>query len=175
LLNPAGQERRAATRAARRYPFIVCPRGARRYGVPFEGPPTHPFNPLPALRMTLAVDPDFRWTWVRRVLNACWAEGKDISNPELLVTLTKELSLDGKELWDQSQSPAVKEALKQNTEEAIQKGVFGVPTFSVDGELFWGADRLELLKSFLKGELPATEERVEELLKRPSSANRFTK
>jgi 2-hydroxychromene-2-carboxylate isomerase len=172
LLNAHGQKGPAEIPAKRRYTFIDCLRWARHYGVSLQGPPTHPFNPLPALRMTLALESELRWSWIRRVMDACWVEGKDISQQQTLLILAKELNLEGQELWDQSQTPEVKMALRRNTEEAIQKGVFGVPSFLLKGELFWGADRLEFLKSFLKGQLAPTEGKIDEMLKRPSSATR---
>ncbi|MFO1519070.1 MAG: 2-hydroxychromene-2-carboxylate isomerase [bacterium] len=172
LLNAHGQKGPAEISAKRRYTFIDCLRLAHHDGVPLQGPPTHPFNPLPSLRMSMAVEPGRRWDFVRRAMNAAWAEGKDISQPEMLVALADEWEFDGPTLWEKSQSPEVKEALKRNTEEAIQKGIFGVPSFEVEGELFWGEDRMELLKSFLLGKLPSVADRADSILARPSSAKR---
>jgi len=172
LLNAHGQKGPAEVPAKRRYTFVDCLRLAEHYRVPLQGPPTHPFNPLPSLRMTLATEPEHRWAFAQLVMNAAWAEGKDISQKETLVALADALKLPGSELWELSQTPEVKESLRRNTDAAIQKGIFGVPSFWVDGEIFWGCDRMELLKDFLKGKLPAASEKVDEILQRPSSAKR---
>ncbi len=173
LLNAHGQNGPAEIPVKRRYTFTDCLRWARSYGVPFQGPPTHPFNPLASLRMTLALEnPEQRWEWIRRVVEACWAEGKDISDPEMLLKIAEGQKLDFQELWQKANTPEIKEALKRSTDEAIQKGVFGVPSFLVDGELFWGNDRLPFLKAYLKGELRPMDERIDEILSHPSSARR---
>src|SRR5262249_6541588 len=131
------------------------------------------FNPLPPLRMAVALeDPESRWAWTQRVMAACWGEGQDVSSRETLLALARQLNLEVEPLWKRAHSPAVKAALQQNTQEAVERGIFGVSSFWVEEELFWGNDRLEFLKLFLQGRLPPTDQRIEELLGRPSSAKR---
>lgn len=69
-------------------------------------------------------------------------------------------------------APEVKETLKKNTEGSIQRGVFGVPTFEVEGELFWGADSIEFLKDFLKNSMAVKSEEIQRLDNLPTGAAR---
>jgi len=67
--------------------------------------------------------------------------------------IAESVGLDGAALLAATQDPAVKDALRANTEAAIQRGAFGAPTFYVDDEMFWGNDRLNLLEAYLKGQI----------------------
>jgi 2-hydroxychromene-2-carboxylate isomerase len=109
---------------------------AREAGQAMRFPPTHPFNPLPALRLCIAAgstvaaaDAIFQWIW---------ADGNAGDSPDTLAPVATSLGIDdiAKALSD----PAVKAKLQENFESAIGENVFGVPTLSLDGELFWGAD-----------------------------------
>ena len=77
------------------------------------------------------------------IFDEVWTTGADASDAARFAALSRKLAIAeiGQEAKDQ---------LRRNTEEAVQRGVFGVPTFEVDGELFWGADSIEFLKDFLK-------------------------
>lgn len=172
LLNANGQKGPAEITAKRRYTFVDCWRVAYRNGIPLQGPPTHPFNPLAALRMTVALEAERRWDFIQTLMNAAWAEGKDISDRETLISLADAFLTPGLSLWERSQTPEVKEALRRNTDDALQKGVFGVPSFWTEGELFWGCDRMDLLQDFLQGKLPPTPPQMEAVLARPSSSAR---
>ena len=80
-----------------------------------------------------------------RVCTAVWAEQRDIAAPEALAGLLREAGLPSERLA-QAQSPEVLHRYQSHTEEAISAGVFGAPTYVVDGELFWGQDRLDFLQ-----------------------------
>ena len=82
---------------------------------------------------------------IRAIFDAVWTSGADTSGPAQLASLLKDLGISKEKL----ESTEVKNTLRENTEDAIHRGVFGVPTFEVDGELFWGADSIEFLKDFL--------------------------
>ena len=83
-----------------------------------------------------------------RVFRAYWAEDRDISSSEVLATLIGD---DAAEILAQADSDAIKLALRNATAEAEARGVFGAPTFVVDGkEMFWGQDRLELVEEALR-------------------------
>ena len=117
---------------------------ARREGVPLEFPPAHPFNPLPALRLCIAagsthaaVDAVFSWIW---------RDGRAADSVEAIAPLAQALGIDPALLA----ADATKAALRANTEAAIEAGVFGVPTLSIDGELFWGNDAHDFALAALK-------------------------
>ena len=152
LLNAHGNIGPAEDEAKRRYLFRDVMREAARRGLPFAGPPGHPFNPLLALRMCTAVADDAR----RRALfiaflRATWERGENLMDEATLVRLAIDAGLDGAALSAAAQSPVVKQALADATARAVGDGVFGVPTFQVEGELFWGADRIDALLWRLQG------------------------
>jgi 2-hydroxychromene-2-carboxylate isomerase len=147
-------------------------RTAVRLGIPCKGPPTHPFNPLRALRLCIAVDD----AAARRrlgcaVMDAAWAEGCDLNDDAVLRAAAERSGLDGTGLLARTQEPAVKQALIAATDAAIAAGVFGVPTFRVGRDLVWGSDRFDTVNWLLAG--GSVDERLmNEILARPASATR---
>lgn len=83
------------------------------------------------------------------VLRAIWSENLDISNWHTLSQLVNGFGQDGEALVQQARHPGTTQRFKRNTERAVQAGVFGAPTFIVDGERFWGQDRLDFLEERL--------------------------
>ncbi|HZY18789.1 MAG TPA: 2-hydroxychromene-2-carboxylate isomerase [Ramlibacter sp.] len=116
---------------------------AHAHGIPMQMPPTHPFNPLPLLRLALACGPNRHVC--ERVLRHVWRGGADAADPARLAALQAELAPAREPGSDE-----VKEALKDATTQAIAAGVFGVPTLVVDGRLFWGFDALPMLRAHLE-------------------------
>jgi len=118
---------------------------AQRNGVPLRFPAQHPFNPLAALR--LAVAAGATPAIVRRIFDFIWAEGRDPSDPTQLGALAEAIQLAdaGARIAD----PVVKARLKSNTDQAIAAGVWGVPTFVIDGLCFWGFDAGAMLLDYL--------------------------
>jgi 2-hydroxychromene-2-carboxylate isomerase len=154
LLNAHGNIGPAEVPAKRRYLFRDVMREAARRGLPFVGPPGHPFNPLPALRMCTALADDAaRGALLMAFTCATWERGADLMDAATLAGLADETGLDGAGLLAATQAPAVKQALADATAQAVADGVFGVPTFRVDGEeeLFWGADRIDALLWRMQG------------------------
>jgi 2-hydroxychromene-2-carboxylate isomerase len=154
LLNAHGSLGPAEVPAKRRYLFRDVMREAARRGLPFAGPPGHPFNPLPALRMCSAVDDEAqRRTLALALISACWERGENLMDEAALVRLADAAGLDGGALLAAAHTPAVKQALADSTARAVADGVFGVPTFRIEGdeELFWGGDRIDALLWRLQG------------------------
>lgn len=75
-------------------------------------------------------------------MRACFRDGLDITQPAVLASLANTAGMDGPRLLKQVQEPAIKEALRSNNDEAVAAGVIGVPSLVVNGEVFWGDDRL---------------------------------
>jgi 2-hydroxychromene-2-carboxylate isomerase len=172
LLKAHGNLGPAEVPAKRRYLFRDVMREAARRGLPFAGPPGHPFNPLAALRMCTALgDDDERHRLALALMTACWERGEDISDAAVLARLADAAGFDGKPLLERAAAPAVKQALAATTDAAIADGIFGVPTFRLDGELFWGSDRIETLLWRLEGGA-IDEERLTAFLARPPLAQR---
>jgi 2-hydroxychromene-2-carboxylate isomerase len=112
-------------------------------------PSVHPFNPLPLLRLAIAcakgADPN-RYV-CETLLRHVWRGGADALDAARLQALRAQLAP-----VLASDSDEVKARLRQNTDEAIAMGVFGVPAFTVDDKLFWGFDALPMLRGYLMGE-----------------------
>jgi carboxymethylenebutenolidase len=104
---------------------------------------------LKALRSYLALPEERRAAFRERTFAACWAEERDIADEGVL----RELIGEGAEgVLARTQSPDVKKELIDATQRAIDAGVFGAPTWIVDGkELFWGQDRIPLVERALRG------------------------
>lgn len=117
---------------------------AGHLGIPFRMPPGHPFNSLHALRLVIAAGPT-RQT-VEMAFDVAWKEGRDLQDPKELAELARRLDVEDTQAADE----AVKARLKSNTEAAIAAGVFGVPSFLLDGTLFWGQDSLDMMLDYLK-------------------------
>lgn len=152
MLNAHGQKGPAEIPSKRVYTFRDVMREAARMGLPFRGPPGHPFNPIQALRMCRAIRAQAeRRTFVLAMYAAIWEEGADVSSLPTLVALAERCGLDGPALAKAIAEPALKKELADATQAAIDAGIFGVPTFRVGNELFWGADRIDALLAHLAG------------------------
>ena len=124
------------------------------HGVPLRMPATHPFNPLAHLRLALATstDGDISRYMAERLFRDVWRTGAEPADAARLNALAAQLQLQSQQPWRDPASDAVKAQLRKNTDDAIVRGVFGVPTYEVDGRLFWGFDGLAMLRAYLKGD-----------------------
>jgi 2-hydroxychromene-2-carboxylate isomerase len=125
---------------------------ARSRGVKLQMPVSHPFSPLPLLRLALACSAELEPAAPNRyvcetLFRHVWHGGAEVLEPARLQALTEALAprrdVNGE---------AVKAQLKRNTDEAIAQGVFGVPAFVIDDKLFWGLDALPMLRAYLLGD-----------------------
>jgi len=134
--------------AKKRYYFQDMTRWAEYWGVPFRFPTRFPMHSLKALRTYLALPEERRGAFREKTFRAYWAEDRDIADDATL----RELVGDGAdEVLARTQSPEVKKALVDATQRAVDAGVFGAPTWVVDGtELFWGQDRIPLVERCLR-------------------------
>jgi 2-hydroxychromene-2-carboxylate isomerase len=172
LLDAHGTVGPAEVAAKRAHTMRDVMRAAARLGLPFEGPPTHPFNPLRALRMCIAVDePTARRRLVLALMDAPWARGLDLADETVLIEIADTCGLDGAALLQRASEPDIKQRLVDATRAAIDAGIFGVPTFVVAGEIFWGADRIDALLWRLQGHR-IDEAQLARVLARPASAIR---
>ena len=146
LLNHSGTKGPAEIPAKRIHTYRQCAWLARSRNIPFRMPPRHPFNPLGALRLLCALGPSLEQ--VRMASRFVFGEGKDPSTPEGLAELGEKLGVENAEAL--ASAPAPKDLLRTNTDEALARGVWGVPTLLIGGELFWGADSLPMAVDFLR-------------------------
>jgi 2-hydroxychromene-2-carboxylate isomerase len=122
-------------------------RCASFYGIPLKTPSNFPINGLYLLRATLSLEgrPEFD-DYRRAAYRATWVDDRNVSDSTVAIDIGVELGLDKEELSSGIASAPVKDRLKSNTERAVERGAFGVPTFFVGDEMFWGQDRLELVR-----------------------------
>lgn len=151
LLNASGARGPAEIPAKRAYLFKDTKRLAATFGVPFAPPPTHPFNPLLALRVA-TIDP----RTIDALFGAAWGGGGGVESVDAVSRALAGAGFDPAPLIAAANEPAAKQQLRDATDAAIAAGVFGVPTTIADGELFWGCDSLPHLERFLDGNDPIT-------------------
>jgi 2-hydroxychromene-2-carboxylate isomerase len=122
-------------------------------GLPFRKPDTFPQSGLVAARVALVGFAE-GWgeTFVSLVYRAQFAEGRLIADPAVIRDILVSMQIDPKPVFDRTQTDAIKTRLREQTEQAQRLGIFGAPAFTVNGELFWGNDRLEQAIAWAKGE-----------------------
>ncbi|MCB9594888.1 MAG: 2-hydroxychromene-2-carboxylate isomerase [Sandaracinaceae bacterium] len=172
LLNHWGHKGPAEIPPKRVYVFKDSFRRAARLGVPYGPPPSHPFNPLLALRVVHAAG--MNRELIDALFAATWGEAphKGLEHPEVVAGCADAVGLDGAALLERATDPAIKAAVRDATEAAVRAGVFGVPTMSVGEEHFWGVDSLDLLDQHLAGEDPVTADLLARVDSLPASAKR---
>ena len=155
LLDHWGQRGPAEVLPKAIHTFKLCVRYAAQHGIPFRSPRFHPYRPLDALRVSLAsVAGDDQPRVVAAVFDAGWAQGADLGSADDLRSALDAAGLDGAGLMERAGRPEAKQALRDETGAAIERGVFGIPTMIVGDELFWGVDQLEYLALHLDGRDP---------------------
>jgi 2-hydroxychromene-2-carboxylate isomerase len=165
----ANDHRGPAEIAAKRrftYRFVVWQ--ARQLGIPLKFPAAHPFNPLPLLRLAIAADcePDA----VRKIFRFVWRDGRLGDLPIEWAELTAELGLP--DAAERIASAEIKNALRRNTDEAIARGVFGVPTLAIGDELFWGADATAMAGDYMAAGCRYTDPEMTRVANLPVAAER---
>jgi len=145
LLNHFGQVGPGEIPSKRRFTYRFVVWRARRLGLPLRMPPTHPFNSLAALRLIIAAGNSERA--VRVVLDAVFRKGRDVSNPAVIAELAHELGVADPQAT--LADPLIKQRLRENTEWASARGIFGVPTLVIGEEFFWGHDAAEMALEYL--------------------------
>jgi 2-hydroxychromene-2-carboxylate isomerase len=160
LLGKVFQERKmtlpAAIPAKAQYMFKDLARWAQLYQLPLSMPKVFPVNSMLANRAAVAATMQGQGeTAALAILGAYWGRGDDISQPEVMQQALSGAGLDAEALLAAAQTDAVKDQLRANTEAAVQRGVFGAPTMFYEGAMFWGNDRLDLLKAVIEGRIKA--------------------
>ncbi|MBC7781766.1 MAG: 2-hydroxychromene-2-carboxylate isomerase [Proteobacteria bacterium] len=134
------------------YSRVDVPRTARFHGIAYRHPSKFPVSgqaPCRAYYWLAQRDPAFAQRLALALFHAFFADDRDISSPQMTVDVAAEMGVPGPELTLALADPAVKELPRVASRRAIDKGVFGSPYFIVDGEPFWGNDRIEQLDRWL--------------------------
>lgn len=118
---------------------------AKRYGIELRFPESHPFNPLKLLRLAVLVGNNLEN--IRKIFRFVWQQGQLPDNDDALYRLIA--GLDIADAADRIDDPQVKNRLKENGRNAIDSGVFGVPTFVIDDHVIWGLDATDMVLDYL--------------------------
>ena len=166
LLNHWGHKGPAELPTKRTWTYRWCTWYAQQRGIPFRFPSAHPFNSLPYLRLAIAAD--CRADAVRQIFERLWTTGADASDPRFIDELVRILGVEP----SLPSAQQVKDALRMHTDSAIAKGVFGVPTLLIDGEIFWGADALDFARAYLANPDILRTEEMQRVTTLPVAASR---
>lgn len=136
----------------RNYLFKDLLRKTAERNIPFTTPKELPFNSLYALRLSLeGVAGDTQRSVIDAIYRAGWEYGLDIGNDDVLKDVINKAQLPVEELFSKMEAKEARRELKQNLEAALADGLFGVPSFTVQKELFWGHDSIPYLEKYLDG------------------------
>lgn len=156
VLNETGG--RAATEVSPKYHYMLRDLQllAEHYGAPLRFPDPFPFRSLKTLRAALWLrERDRMAAFVDEAFSLYWAEGgsprgtEEANEDTAIAEVARGIGEDADEVLEGASQPAAKEALRTATAEALERGVFGAPTFFVDDEMFWGNDRLPFVEAAL--------------------------
>jgi 2-hydroxychromene-2-carboxylate isomerase len=143
LLKHWGQKGPAEIPPKRVWTYRSCIWLAKHNNVPFRMPAAHPFNSLPYLRLSIAAGNSA--AAVQAIFEALWTTGVDPADPSVIAALAQSLGVHRERLADSS----VKNSLREATARAAQRGVFGVPSFCIDEQVFWGSDAVDFAAAYL--------------------------
>jgi 2-hydroxychromene-2-carboxylate isomerase len=134
-----------------KYMFADIARWLARYQIELKMNPHFPVNTVKAMRGALVALEDGCFPAYHAALfKATWRDEQNVGDADTLRALLDAAGLDGSAILARTDEPAIKELLKTNTAEAVERGAFGAPTFFVDGEMFFGNDRLDFLEEKLE-------------------------
>jgi len=148
---PAGQ--RPPQRQAWRK--IEMTRWSKKRGLPMNLDPAHwPVNPRLADGVVIVAireaGEEAAGELADALMRSVWEEERNIADPDVVAAIANEKGLDGGALVDAASRSDISDAIKQNTQEAIDRGLFGAPSYCLKDEFFWGQDRLDMLEDALK-------------------------
>ncbi len=143
-------------------PVEIAPKGkwmmwdltnyARRYGVAFVHNPHFVINTLAIMRGAIVAERRQELErYSETMFHAIWRDALDMDDPAVIGQALAKNGFDAKAYFAGVQEPSVKDDLKGRTDEAVARGVFGLPTFFVDDQMWWGQDRLDWVKDALRG------------------------
>ena len=144
LLKHWGQLGPAEIPPKRKFVYRLFKWQADQNSIPFKMPPRHPYNPLASLRLCIAAGGQIEH--IRSVFRVIYGEGIQPDETDGILAIAEALGIDNAEAA--MSDTEVKNTLRANTETAIKAGVFGVPTFLIDDQVFWGVDATEMMLSY---------------------------
>lgn len=144
--------RDAEVKGKNAYSMLEMNRFIAKHGLSkFAMNPKFPFNSVILQRMLIALEGDDRVDFIEALLPAIWEEGLDLTDLDAVAAAVAKAGFDATSLIAQSQDPGIKQALVDSTEDAVERGAFGIPTFYVGDEMFFGKERLGQIEELLAG------------------------
>jgi 2-hydroxychromene-2-carboxylate isomerase len=152
LFKASGNSSPVTVPAKGRYMMMEdLPRFAKLYNVPLNTNPHFPINTLNLMRGAVsALNEAYFDTYIDTIFNSIWVESRNMGDIDTVIEVLSDAGLDAESILDATQNPEVKQQLISNTEQAVERGLFGAPTMFVDGEMFFGQDRLQFVEAALK-------------------------
>ena len=120
-----------------------CDLVSKKNDIKFKWNDNFPINSLYIMRGYLLIKKDLKYEYLNEFFNAYWVKNKDLSNKENMNIILDKLSINHKFFFEGIEDQKIKDELKEITNQAFNKKIFGAPTFIVNNKLFWGQDRLE--------------------------------
>jgi len=153
VFQATGNQSPVTVPAKGKYIFVDFERFAKRYGVPFKVNPNFPINTLLLMRGAIVLqmkgDPRFR-DYCNAMFKAIWADSLNMNDPATAADAVRRAGFDAQALVALASEQTTKDALKAATQEAVDRGVFGAPTFFVGDQMFWGQDRMDFVREALQ-------------------------
>ena len=151
VFQAVGNTSPAAVPAKGAYMLKDLKRFSAIYDVPFRFNPFFPVNTMQLMRGVTAYleTPKFE-SYLSAIFKALWAEKLNMESPEVVAEVLSKVGIDATDFMARISEPEVKARLKSSTEEAVARGVFGAPSFFVNGEMFFGQDRLSFVEDALR-------------------------
>ena len=125
---------------------FIAKHGLHRYKMN----PKFPFNSINLLRMLVSLESDDQIKFIDALIPAIWEDGLDVTDVAAVATVLTKAGFDAESLAAKAQDPAIKQAVIDSTEKAVERGVFGIPTFFIGEEMFFGKERLGQIEEMLE-------------------------
>lgn len=144
--------RDAEVKGKNQYAMLEMNRFIAKHGLTkWQMNPKFPFNTITLQRMLIAIEPEKRGGFIEALLTGLWEQQLDATDMQAVAEIIEMAGFDAQDLFARSQEPAIKQALIDNTANAVERGAFGIPTFFVGDEMFFGKERLTQISEALIG------------------------
>lgn len=150
VFKATGNTMPAACAAKAQHMLVDLARWAKRYDVPFTMSSHFPLNTIKPERLIVAAGAARAGDLALALFQGMWADDRNIADEAVMRAIVEAQGLDANALLAAIETPAVKDGLRANTDEAIARGMFGAPAMYVGDELFWGNDRLDFVEDALR-------------------------
>ena len=151
IFKATGNQPPATVQKKGEYMFKDINRWSKKLGIPFKMNPYFPILTVPHMRgAVLAQRENILEKYMQVMFEAIWVKAMNLNDQEILTNIAEKSGIDPNQFAEEISSDEIKNKLKENTEFAISKGSFGVPTYYLDDEMFWGIDSVKFLLDDLK-------------------------